>query len=614
MNRTRNHIIEDESEHLLRGTVPTEWVVRKLSPDYAIDYLVEVFKDSQATGEHFFIQLKGTDKSDKQGRISYQLDRKYIEYYAKLSLPILLVYCSVKSRKLWGKWMNRSAVDENAKSRIISFSCTDILTIDKFQTIVKALSTNCGPVRISYQDNINDELRLFLTRWIRRLFGGDVTEGDNDIADELIVTCDTTRTLEVKIKDERFLAEIKCSIPESYTEDILLIPEVDDIPQSLHGFLYSLARMLLERNSSNALCLLRRLLPESTTDNFEDIFAIVMKSVTNKEYNELEELGKKAIDKECWNTYQFLNLFLLKYATDKNIDRIKESLLVYAIAGATDTHFTGMLHYNLANHYQNTDRRREAIKHYLAAKRYEPDYCNKDYWARELAGMFFLEKRYSASARMYELCLKSDRISKEPLTFALAADAHFMARHLSRSLTLFQQYTEMVEVPDWEFILKKQTIKTISDQFGLETTFSPSRAEKLYITLENAEELTSAIKLKECLSLDPLCPQACFQMAVLLNDEEKFEEACIHYLISALVTEWNVPAWLNSFFMACKTKSHMMPIILNVAYKKCGYKLIEVLRDEIVKRKEIPTEIKTQTIETLRELFEEYKKEFDSVG
>ena len=120
-------------------------------------------------------------------------------------------------------------------------------------------------------------------------------------------------------------------------------------------------------------------------------------------------------------------------------------------------------------------------------------------------------------------------------------------------------------------------------------------------------------KIYECLVYDPISPEVRFQEGIYLEQEGKFDEACISFLISALVAEWNVAAWLNSFFMALETKSHLMGIVLYVAYKKCGYSLIEVLREEVLKNKKIPLELKTQVIDVMREQFETYKnKEIDN--
>jgi hypothetical protein len=68
--RVAQHVMEDESENMLRNLLPKEWVTRRYRPDYGIDFAVEVFEytDEQRTiaetlGETFFIQLKSAAKT-----------------------------------------------------------------------------------------------------------------------------------------------------------------------------------------------------------------------------------------------------------------------------------------------------------------------------------------------------------------------------------------------------------------------------------------------------------------------------------------------------------------------------------------------------------------------
>jgi hypothetical protein len=68
--RVAQHVMEDESEGVLRNSLPKEWVTRRYRPDYGIDFAVEVFEyaDEQRTiaetlGETFFIQLKSAAKT-----------------------------------------------------------------------------------------------------------------------------------------------------------------------------------------------------------------------------------------------------------------------------------------------------------------------------------------------------------------------------------------------------------------------------------------------------------------------------------------------------------------------------------------------------------------------
>lgn len=609
MERTRNHIIEDESENILKMLIPSEWVLRKLSPDYGIDYMVEIFKQNKATGAHFFLQLKGTDKRSIKGVISFQLSKKHIDYYAKLSLPLLLVYVSVKTGDVWAKWMNRIVTGKGAASRSILFSSNDLLTKEKVQLIAENLSLKSNPIRVNYRGVKNKNLRSFLDRWLGNIFEENLAKSKNDIADEISLEFDETAAdiIRVKIVDERFLLDTKAVIPKIFEEELLMIPEVDALPSSLEDIFYSFSKALLARNSKAAIHLLLKLLPNREVTDFVDTISVIAKCISSKEYAQIEQLGNTAIDKTNFNVFQLLYMALFEYPNDNEVNRIKETLLLHAISKSKDERFTGLLYYNLANHYHNSGKRREAIFHCLHARKKEPDYHNRGYWYRDLAGMLFLEKRYSASARMYCKCLTFDRFASEPLTLALAADAHLMARHFEESLELFEKYVAVEKDPDIEFVLKKQAIKTIKDRFGLNGQYSPSSASKMFEEIGKKNQLSSKKELDRCLAMDPLCPQACFQEGLNLRKEGKYEEACISFLISALVADWDISSWLNSFFMAVEARNHMMSNVLPLAFKKCGYGLLEVLRDEVLSDKKMPIARKNQFLEAMRKQFEIYE-------
>ena len=63
--RNRTHIIEAKSLRFLQNLFPSEWVQRKMEPDYGIDIDLELFDyedgDCVTLGEHVFLQVKGTE-------------------------------------------------------------------------------------------------------------------------------------------------------------------------------------------------------------------------------------------------------------------------------------------------------------------------------------------------------------------------------------------------------------------------------------------------------------------------------------------------------------------------------------------------------------------------
>ena len=610
MKRPRNHIIEDESEEILKKILPPEWVLRKLSPDYGIDYLVEVFENNESTGTHFFIQLKGTDDIEENEKISYSLNEKYIEYYSKLALPILLVYVCIKSENAWAKWVNRTKINPPFKSKTIKFSPKDLLTTKRFHYLGKNLSLEIPPVIFKYENIKTDSLKSFLKTWIFAIVQKDMSKKDEDLSDEIVLEFDesNSKQVHVLVKDERFQANVQAIIPSNYERDLLLIPETDSIPHSLHDVLFALSEILLVRNSESAVKTLFQILPYKDDDKFVDTISMISKCISTKQYSEIIKLGKASIEKKNFNLFQLLYMALFEYSEDKQVKKIKEDLLLFALEKSPNDSFTATLNYNLANHYLNNERRREALSYYLKARRKEPDYQNRAYWNREVAGLLFLEKRFALSAKMYANCLKQGPYSHEPLTIALTANAHFMNRNFKESLKLFEEYHQVEENPDLEFTLKKQVIKTVRDEYGFQGDYSQLKALNHFEQVKKDGLHKSNEQLAKCLVFDPICAEVRFQEGLNLMEVENFEGACISFLIAALVSEYDVSAWLNSFFMALETQSHMMGIVLSVAYKKCGYGLIEVFRNAILSDERIPVSMKTGLIESMREQFEEFEK------
>ena len=360
MKRNRQHIIEDESENILRSLIPTEWVLRKLTPDYGIDYNVEIFEGEEATGLHFFLQLKGTDKTEENGNISFQLNKKYIEYYQKVALPILFVYVSVKSKKVWAKWLNRCAINEKNKSRTLKFTANDILTKGKITNIKDNLSIKHSSIKIKYI-NCDNNLYTLLNKWIVHFFKENLINDESKIADEIVINLKkiSDDKILLNISDERFLFERQVELPNNISDDLLRLPEIDILPNSLNNFFYEFSKILLVRNSDSAIYTLLEILPDLKFDEFVDTVSVISKCVSKKLYHEIEQLGIATIRKANFNLFQLIYISLFKYPTNNRVDQIKENLLLEAIQKFDDERLTGMFHYNLANHYQNINNRKK---------------------------------------------------------------------------------------------------------------------------------------------------------------------------------------------------------------------------------------------------------------
>ena len=90
MQRTRSHILEDNSIASFKTLLPEKWALHTYSKDYGIDAQIELFDNAgESTGLRVYVQLKATDKTEDKDTLS--LDREHFEYWSAHSDPVLLI-------------------------------------------------------------------------------------------------------------------------------------------------------------------------------------------------------------------------------------------------------------------------------------------------------------------------------------------------------------------------------------------------------------------------------------------------------------------------------------------------------------------------------------------
>lgn len=93
MKRTRQHVLEEESKQALRKTLPVEWIVRDIYPDYGLDVEVTIVEDEEVTNRVFKAQIKATDQIvDTQDRIHMRIKSQHLKYYENYPLPVFILY------------------------------------------------------------------------------------------------------------------------------------------------------------------------------------------------------------------------------------------------------------------------------------------------------------------------------------------------------------------------------------------------------------------------------------------------------------------------------------------------------------------------------------------
>lgn len=114
--RTRDHVLETETEKFVQQFIPSEWIAEKEKHDYGIDLRVEIATPSsilrrgeeeaasQVTGAYFSIQLKGTDDlnlNKAKTLISHRCAVSALNYYLNRPEPVIYLVYDAKNKKAY---------------------------------------------------------------------------------------------------------------------------------------------------------------------------------------------------------------------------------------------------------------------------------------------------------------------------------------------------------------------------------------------------------------------------------------------------------------------------------------------------------------------------------
>jgi hypothetical protein len=113
-------IIQNKSEKLFRSMMPDNWIIKEQTPDYFIDYYVEMVNDQgELTGNICYVQLKGKSNIKSHHKeIKYQLSSKHLNYFKNdFKAPVFLIIIDTKINE--GYWIFlQKYINDNFKGNI----------------------------------------------------------------------------------------------------------------------------------------------------------------------------------------------------------------------------------------------------------------------------------------------------------------------------------------------------------------------------------------------------------------------------------------------------------------------------------------------------------------
>ena len=351
-----------------------------------------------------------------------------------------------------------------------------------------------------------------------------------------------------------------------------------------------------------------------------DPLGLLVLAKSNNELPRFNNLIKKIIDLKNNKLFFFCDLaYFYADAESEELQKYRIENLNYLIKHSNDNPAKGTCCYNIANILKSSKKNDEdeSIKYYFKSRKFYPDYENRDYWWRELAGLLFEKKHYKISESFYRESLKLDSsnvnvtysrlVKKNPpkLIYSLIADCLFMQGKFSKAHEVFEKYFLDTNSDIYEWILKDmvciELVKRKLDNVTPNKKDSITICEKTLSISSNSEIILS---LKKAIALDPMNSLAWFNLGVALDKDKYFEESLFSFITSGTMMTGDKEAQFNAL-LTCFTQQKLdfLQALLFYIIEKHGDLVINDFADYIMSKRN-PLDIRIKVVKAFTKLFE----------
>jgi tetratricopeptide (TPR) repeat protein len=638
MKRPEQHITETKSARIFENIVPDEWVAREIKPDYGVDYIVEIFTNGLSTGKSFFVQLKGSKQEIENDTFKKQFDIVNLDYYASLSLPVLIVCVSVITEQIWCLWSTnlRDAFTLKDKQESLSVSLDKKYLIDKISFLKLETdldSTKKFGISIRTDGETGVLLNESILKWINHFYPKTISIDFKYLPNhiELNYAQKPIDQLIFTIKAFSFKKEILIeSIKEDNIELHRPLFNENDVNDLNKDILKAIAICFAKYDIQGSLLLLRKIIGhvDFSSENGMlslDPMGLLTLSRNNNELALFNKLIKDIIDLNQYELFFFCDLaYFAVDAESEELQQYRIENLSYLIEKSKDDSVKGTSHYNLGNILKTNLDSNAALFHYFKARKLFPDYLERPYWWREIAGLLFSKGHFKWAEAFYRKSLEKSKTHKpksygrlekkspkeENLITALIADCLFYQGKFREAHLLFEKYLHETKTRISEWILKNiicvEFVNRDLDSININRKKSLECIEKSF-KISSEDEIINC--LSDSIKANPLNGLAWFNLGVVLDKKSNFEGALFAFLATSLIQDWDKEAQFNTMTIALTQKNfEVLVAVLQFVIEKHGGLVSNDLADYIMK-KNIPLDAKKMLIKTLNEMIEKMKKD-----
>ena len=596
--RVLQHELETRSRTRFEAALPSVWVARALSPDYGLDYEVEVFAEvGSHTGDSFYVQLKGRGGPDVGKALRLWFPHEVADYYRRQGLPVLIVGYHGPTETLFARWFHSFDPHYGGHHE-------------------KGVTFVLDPTRDLWNDStparLASEVRAF-RRWRSAKLTLPVTfsiesEGmlhgvlASEVLLRLRVLADgavdiirlgpepSTKHPVIRLSDEQITVDFQgVASATSHRTGYNLEAARTRYPFDI---LVTVALAFAQIGQVNAAArLIRAFGPESSLiDAPEIVFRAVGWFVQSHRVLDALRMAEKIRSRDDLEEPVAQIIFSAALAqasamSSEEIEDVRRYLgeLAQRADEEGDPPEASVAHYNLGNWLKANELWNEAIVHYWRASEWDPAYLTRSYFLREFAGVLFEMGHFQHSSDFYQ-CARESGEDVEPLL----ADALMHGGKYRKAVEMFEAHFERKTDPAPWWRLKSWALRGAMTLVGVDEQVRDAEA-----ATEIAAAMPSALKdedverySEQALGLDLLCPLAWFNIGVLASKRGDQEGALGAFVLAGLLEPSDTEAWCNSTLLALATESGhpLFQPIVETAYISLGHSFVTWVSQHLVDR------------------------------
>jgi tetratricopeptide (TPR) repeat protein len=600
VKRPKEHIIEEESVKAFKNLIPDSWVINEFTKDYGKDLHIEIFKNYEATGKIFIVQVKGSNQVIDNDSMSVSMKIDTLKYYQDLEYPVLLVFYSTRKKSFWATWANGllSAVKIKPTQRSLLVTLTEYNRIDS-----------------EFFSRLPDDFHSMIP-YVVNVVVHAPSEKANMVEWRIYNWLQTYFPLSYKIRQWQYPRILDISIVEEHEKlyltfeqsgDLLQLrpislaengiwfykPRVDEKeihPQEL-PIVYEIANRFAKSFLPNAMRLFKFVVPHlSKPLPLVGLLAMAMDAINANCIHELDELIDACLEAESVDQFIYCNY---AYFTRKEFHLKYSNNLVRGLDKFRDRSAAAELAYNLGNYYRYNGQSYEASTYYHLCRKRNKDYVNRDYWWQEYAGILHGTGHYKLAAKFYEKSLElEDAGGLAIFTRLLVADSYFHLGQFNKAVAKLDEHIEMVsamkKIPCAHATLLRMACIYLIEQKMDELARDRVLSDQL---VQQGIDQKDVSFFENAVRSNPVNDLAWFNIGSFYAQNDNYEKAYRPFEVSALLQETDVITWFLCFTCAVNNHDSMGCLfIIQLCMEKFGSNVINDFIQFIHDKSDLPEE------------------------